>query len=104
MPVMTMLATVAMVVAIIRGTNTLVGLVLPLLARYAIMEIGISVRPLVCNTRNMICELLAVSFFGFSSCKLFIARKPNGVAALSRPSILALKFITICPMAGCFSG
>ena len=65
---------------------------------------GMRVSPLVCSTRNMICALLAVSFTGFRVCRLSMAFKPKGVAALSSPSILALKFITICPMAGCLSG
>ena len=33
-----------------------------------------------------------------------MAFKPNGVAALSSPSMLAEKFKTISPIAGCFSG
>ena len=65
---------------------------------------GIKVRPLVCSTKNMICALVAFSLSGLIDCKLSMAFKPKGVAALSSPSILALKFITICPMAGCFSG
>ena len=89
------LAIVATTVAIMSGTKTEVGFVLPELARYAIIESGIRVSPLVCNTKNMICALEAVSLFGLRVCKLSIAFNPKGVAALSKPSILALKFITI---------
>ena len=68
------------------------------------MDSGISTGPAVCSTRNMIWALEAVSLSGFSSCKLCIAFSPNGVAALSRPSILAEKLIIICPLAGWFGG
>ena len=49
----------------------------------------------------MIIGLLAVSFFGFSSCNPSIAFRPKGVAALSKPSILAARFIKILPVTGC---
>ena len=42
--------------------------------------------------------------FGFNSCRLSIAFKPKGVAALSRFNKLAEKFIIICPVAGWFFG
>ena len=61
---------------------------------------GIRVRPDACSAMNMIWALDATSLFGFNSCKLSIAFKPKGVAALSRLSRLALKFIIICPVAG----
>jgi hypothetical protein len=47
---------------------------------------------------------VAVSFLSFNDCNSFIAFKPIGVAALSRPSILALTFIKIEPIAGWFLG
>ena len=63
-------------------------------------DVGISVMPAVLSTRNMIIGLLAVSGFGLISCSSRMAFRPSGVAALSRPSMLALKFITILPLAG----
>ena len=65
------------------------------------MLIGMSVSPEVFKTRNIIIGLVAVSFFGFSSCKPSIAFKPNGVAALSNPSIFAARFIKMLPVTGC---
>ncbi len=62
--------------------------------------VGISVMPAVLSTRNMIIGLLAVSGFGLISCSSRMAFRPSGVAALSRPSMLALKFITMLPLAG----
>jgi hypothetical protein len=56
--------------------------------------------PAVLSTRNMIIGLLAVSGFGLISCNSRMAFRPSGVAALSRPSMLALKFITMLPLAG----
>ena len=64
------------------------------------METGIRVRPLVFRTRNMIMGLVAVSFLGFNSCICSMAFNPNGVAALSRPSMLAAMFMKMLPMAG----
>ncbi len=43
----------------------------------------------------MICGFDAVVLSGLISCKLSIAFSANGVAALSSPSRLAEKFITI---------
>ena len=68
--------------------------------RAARIETGIMVRPEAFNTKNMICAFEAVSFFGFNSCKSFIAFNPTGVAALSKPSMFAEKFIIIDPIAG----
>ena len=59
------------------------------------MLTGMMVRPEVFSTRNIIIGLVAVSFFGFSSCMLSIAFRPNGVAALSSPSMLAAMFMKI---------
>ena len=64
------------------------------------IEMGIRVRPEVFSTRNMIIGFDAVSFLGFSSCSCSIAFRPSGVAALSRPSILAAMFIKIEPVTG----
>ena len=68
--------------------------------RMAITEVGISVMPAVLRTRNMIIGLLAVSGCGLISCSSRMALRPSGVAALSRPSMLALKFMTMLPLAG----
>src|ERR1700730_4262098 len=86
---------VAMNVAIMQGMKTLVGSFDFRITRCAMMLTGINVRPDACSTMNMICELEAVSFSGFTSCKLCMAFKPNGVAALSNPNRLAEKFIII---------
>ena len=68
--------------------------------RIAITEVGISVMPAVLSTRNMIIGLLATSLTGLTSCSSRMAFRPSGVAALSSPSMLALKFITMLPPAG----
>ena len=60
-----------------------------------------TVKPDVFKTRNMIIAFDAVSFFGLSSCRPSIALRPSGVAALSRPSMLAAMFMKMLPMAGC---
>ena len=82
------------------GINTSVGCAAPICARYTRIEIGISVRPLVFSTKNMIIGFVAVSFLGFSSCNCSIAFRPRGVAALSRPSMLAAIFMKIEPVTG----
>ncbi len=56
--------------------------------------------PDVFSTRNMIWAFEAVSGSGFSSCSSCIALSPSGVAALSRPSMLAAKFMMMEPWAG----
>ncbi len=68
--------------------------------RMAMTEVGISVRPAVFSTRNMICALVAVSGRSLSVCNSCIAFSPSGVAALSSPSRLALMFMVIAPCAG----
>ena len=65
------------------------------------MLIGIKVSPEVLITKNIIIGLVAVSFFGFSSCKPSIAFSPRGVAALSSPNILAAMFMKMLPVTGC---
>ena len=78
-----------------------VGCAAPSCARYTNIEIGISVSPEVFSTRNMIMGFVAVSFFVFSSCSCSIAFRPNGVAALSSPSMFAAMFMKIEPVTGC---
>ena len=83
------------------GMKMSVGCAAPICARYIMMLTGIRISPDVLMTRNMIIGLVAVSFFGFSSCSSFIAFSPSGVAALSSPSMLADRFMKMEPMAGC---
>ena len=68
------------------------------------MVVGMMVRPEVLSTRNIIIGLVAVSFFGLSSCIWAMAFRPVGVAALSRPSMLEAMFINTDPMTGWFLG
>ena len=79
-----------------------------------------SVSPLVFSTRNMIMGSEAVAFslsasgslspFSFFNCSIFslftvsscsMAFSPSGVAALSRPSMLAAMFMKMLPVTGC---
>lgn len=85
------------------GRKTSLGFAAPICARYVMMLTGMSVSPLAFRTRNMICESLAtsLSLFGFSSCNCDIALRPIGVAALSRPSMFALMFMSMVPTTGC---
>ena len=78
----------------------LVGFTEPIIARSAMMEIGMMVRPEAFSTRNMICASEAVSLSGLISCSSLMAFSPSGVAALSSPRMLALKFMMIEPVAG----
>ena len=94
-------ATVEQNVASRIGTKMSVGCAAPSCARYTMMLTGMSVRPDVLSTRNIIIGFVAVSFFGFSSCSCSIAFSPSGVAALSRPSMLAATFIKMLPVTGC---
>ena len=82
------------------GINTSVGWAAPIWALYTNIEIGISVRPLVFSTRNMIIGFEAVSFLGLISCSCSIALRPKGVAALSSPNMFAAIFIKMLPVTG----
>ena len=64
------------------------------------MVMGMRVSPLALMVRNMIIASEAVSFLGLRVCSSFIVCSPNGVAALSSPSRLALKFISMVPSTG----
>ncbi len=86
------------------GRNTSVGSLAPCCARYMKMLTGSRVSEDALSTRNRICALLAVSALGFSVCNSRIARRPIGVAALSRPSAFAAKLSVMRPIAGCPSG
>ena len=67
------------------GMKTSVGTLAPQATRIASMLMGIMVRLEVFSTRNMICGSDAFSWSGFTSCNSFMAFKPRGVAALSKP-------------------
>ena len=82
------------------GKNTSAGLAAPSCARYVIIDTGTNVNPLVTSTRNIIIEFDAFVLSLFDSCNSCIACRPNGVAALSIPSIVADRFISIDPKAG----
>lgn len=82
------------------GRNTSVGSAAPCCARYMKMVTGSSVSEEALSTRNRICALVAVTGSGLSRCSSRIAFRPIGVAALSRPSALAAKFMVIRPSAG----
>ncbi len=77
---------------------------MPCCARYMKIVTGSRVRDEALSTRKRICALLAVVLLGLSSCNAFIAFRPIGVAALSRPRPLAAKFRVIRPIAGCPGG
>ena len=94
-------ASVAMNVAMSMGINTSVGCAAPSCARYTMIPTGTITSPEVFSTRNIIMAFVAVSFLGFSSCSFSMALRPSGVAALSRPSMLAAMFMKMLPMAGC---
>jgi len=86
------------------GRNTRVGSGAPCWARNMNRVTGSSVNDDAFSTRNRICALLAVSGLGFSDCSSRMARRPMGVAALSRPRPLAAKFRVMRPMAGWLRG
>src|SRR5690606_17821014 len=87
-------------VPISAGINISVGFSAPAAIRSAMTDVGISVIPAVLSTRNMIWAFVAVFLSSFSFCNSFMAFSPTGVAALSRPSIFAEKFMMMEPFAG----
>ena len=58
------------------------------------------VSPDVLSTRNIIIGFVAVSFLVLSVCICSMALRPSGVAALSRPSMLAAMFMNMLPVTG----
>ena len=58
------------------------------------------VTPAVFKTKKVIMATLAVSFLSFIFCNSLIAFKPNGVAALPNPIMLAAILEAINPSAG----
>ena len=77
-----------------------VGLVDPDAARIAIAVAGINCTELVLIARKVHIAFVATPGRGLSASKSRIARRPSGVAALPRPSMLADIFINIEPIAG----
>src|SRR5439155_8312079 len=73
----------------------------PAAASTAMAVMGINWTEPVLIARKVHIALVAVPGDGFSDSRSFMARRPRGVAALTRPSILAAMFNTIEPMAGC---
>ncbi len=92
---------VAINVASSIGMNTSVGLAAPAWRRYIMMDMGMRHNPDALSTRNIIIASEARVLSGLIDCSSCIAFSPIGVAALSRPSILADTFMKIDPIAGC---
>ena len=86
------------------GMNTAAGSLAPSWARYSRMVTGNRVTAEVLSTRNRIWALLATWGSGLRLCRSFMALIPSGVAALSRPRILADRFRVIEEIAGCPAG
>ncbi len=76
----------------------------PAAARSAMTPVGSSVTLEVLIARNSAMALVAVPLCGLSVSSSCMARMPNGVAALPRPSTLAEMLRIIAPMAGCSAG
>src|SRR5437867_10563480 len=81
-----------------------VGLFDPDAARIAIAVAGINCTELVLIARNVHIAFVATPGRGLSDSRSRIARRPSGVAALPRPSMLAAMFSTVDPIAGCWGG
>ena len=77
-----------------------VGWAAPAAARIPTAVAGMSCTELVLIARKVHIALVAVPGRGLSDSSPCMARKPRGVAALPRPSMLAAIFMTIAPMAG----
>ena len=84
-------------VAIKRGKNTSAGFAAPSCARYAMIVVGMMVKPLAPSTTNIIMALDAFDLSLLSVWSSDMALSPIGVAALSSPSMLAAKFMNIVP-------
>lgn len=80
----------------------LVGLGLPADDLMAITVVGISVKPDVVITRNVIILLEASFLLWFSSLSDFIAFNPNGVAAFPKPKRFIMILVAINGKAGLF--
>src|ERR1700748_1644399 len=91
--------TAAHAVQIMDVPTMAVGLEDLLATRMAMAVTGMSWMPLVLIARKVHMALVAVPGRGLSVSRSFIARRPRGVAALPRPSILAAIFMSMEPMA-----
>ena len=80
------------------------GSVDPAAARSAMTPVGSNVTDDVLIARNRAMALVAVPLWGLSSSNCCMARMPNGVAALPRPSALADMLRIIEPMDGWWAG
>ncbi len=85
-------------------TTVAAGLVEPAAIRAAMMLVGTKVIQHVLRARNVHMAEVASSGFGFNCCNCCIALRPNGVAALPNPNILADKFNKTEPAAGSETG
>ena len=72
----------------------------PACCRSAAQVVGMSWREAVFIATKVTMALLALSLWGFSFCSSRIAARPQGVAALPRPSKLAERFMQMACMAG----
>ena len=77
-----------------------VGLLAPWVARIPMAVRGRSWMEAVLRARNVHMALVAVPGKGLRESRRRMARRPRGVAAFPRPSILAAIFMTMAPMAG----
>ena len=93
-------ATHAQVVQNSAGATMIVGFLEPLATRMPITVAGISCTLLVLMARKVHMALVATPGRRLSRSRSAIARRPKGVAALPRPSMLAAMFMTIAPIAG----
>src|SRR3972149_4601358 len=80
--------------------NIPAGSIDPAEARKAMIPVGNKVTLDVLMARNKAMALVAVPLCVLSLSNSCMARMPNGVAALPRPSTLADMFRIIAPMAG----
>src|SRR6266700_6903990 len=96
--------TAAQAVAIIDVPTMALGLLELPAARIAMAVTGMSCTELVLMARKVHIALVAVPGRGLRDSRSAIARRPSGVAALPKPSMLAAMFISIEPIAGCFGG
>ena len=67
---------------------------------YIMIEIGMKHSPEALRIKNIIMASVAVSLRGLRVWSSCMALRPSGVAALSRPSMLAETFMNTDPIAG----
>src|SRR5688500_14291781 len=97
-------AMTAMIVA--QKVESIVGAMMPLrffapcALRRPITSVGSTATPVVLIARNVHIASVATPFLLLSLLSSTIARRPKGVAALERPSMLADRFKIIADIAG----